>query len=193
VPSNALLEWRGARAAALDEIEAAHAHIGGTDRGRRYATQQVNRAYAVLLSAEFQGFCRDLHSECADYIVAAAPVHTQPVIQFQFVWSRSLDRGNPTAGSIGSDFGRLGLAFWNEVYGVHALNERRREILDELIRWRNAIAHQDFDPALFGPDPVLHLPDVRAWRSALNFLAQSFDRVMRVHLTVLLGAAPWPP
>jgi hypothetical protein len=27
-------------------------------------------------------------------------------------------------------------------------------MLDELMRWRNAIAHNDFDPATFGPNPV---------------------------------------
>jgi hypothetical protein len=181
------------RAAALDEIEAAHAHIGGTGRGRRYATQQVNRAYAVLLSSEFQGFCRDLHSECADHVVATAPAHTQDVIGAQFLWGRSLDRGNPQAGGIGSDFGRFALPFWDEVCALHAQNQRRRELLDELMAWRNAIAHNDFDPAIFGLDPVLHLVQVRAWRSALNVLCQAFDTVMRQHLTGMLGAAPWPP
>src|SRR5258707_9256301 len=103
MPSNSLLRWRGERTAALDEIEAAHANVGGKGRGRRYATQQINRAYAVLLSSEFQGFCRDLHSECTDHVVATAPAHTQRVIRTQFLWGRSLDRGNPQAGAIGTD------------------------------------------------------------------------------------------
>jgi hypothetical protein len=177
----------------LDEIEAAHAGVGGTERGRRYATQQLNRAYAVLSSSEFQGFCRDLYSECMDHIVATAPAATRGVIRTQFLWGRSLDRGNPNAGGIGSDFGRFALPFWDEVYDLHALNERRRALLHELIAWRNAIAHNDFDPAIFGPHPVLHLVEVRAWRSALNSLGRSFDVVMRNHLNGMLGADPWPP
>jgi hypothetical protein len=192
MPSNSLLQWRGVRAAVLDEIESAHADVGGTARGRRYATQQINRAYAVLTSSEFQGFCRDLYSECMDHVVATAPAATQGVVRTQFLWARSLDRGNPQAGGIGSDFGRFGLPFWEEVYALHALNERRRELLDELMRWRNAIAHNDFDPAAFGPHPVLHLGEVQAWRSALNSLGRSFDAVMRNHLTGMLGAEPWP-
>ena len=40
---------------------------------------------------------------------------------------------DPQAGAIGSDFGRLGLPFWDDVYAVHAHNRRRRELLDELI------------------------------------------------------------
>ena len=53
----------------LDEIAGADAAVGGAARGRRYATQQINRAYAVLLASEFQGFCRDLHSECVDHVL----------------------------------------------------------------------------------------------------------------------------
>jgi hypothetical protein len=37
-----LIRWNGERSAALDEIEDAHAVVGGTERGRRYATQQIN-------------------------------------------------------------------------------------------------------------------------------------------------------
>ena len=66
MPSNSFLRWRGQRARALNELENAHARVEGTDRGRRYATQQINPAYAVLLTAQFQGFCRDLHDECID-------------------------------------------------------------------------------------------------------------------------------
>jgi hypothetical protein len=192
MPSNSLLRWRGERAGALDEIEAAHAQVGGTERGRRYATQQINRAYAVLLSSEFQGFGRDLYSECVDYVVASLPGTLQSLARAQFLWGQPFSRGNPQAGVIGSDFGRLGLPFWADVYAVHAHNRRRRELLDELMQWRNAIAHNDFDPAEFGPDPVLHIQQVRRWRSALNALCDGFDRVLRSHLSAILGAAPGP-
>ncbi len=191
MPSNSLLRWSGERTAALNEIEAAHAEVGGTERGRRYATQQINRVYAVLLSSEFQGFGRDLYSECVDHVIASAPAHLQALVRTQFLWGQPFSRGNPQAGAIGSDFGRLGLPFWEDVYAVHAHNRRRRELLDELMVWRNAIAHNDFDPAVFGPDPILHLPQVRRWRSALNGLCSGFDRVLRSHLTGILGAAPW--
>lgn len=122
------------RATALDEIEAAHAGVGGVGPGRRYATQQINRAYAVLLASEFQGFCRDLYSERMDHVVATALPATQVVIRAQFLWNRSLDRGNAQTGAIGSDFGRFAVPFWDAVYNLHAGNERRRELLDELMR-----------------------------------------------------------
>src|ERR1700722_10408886 len=135
MPSNAYHCWSVPRAAVLDEIESVHANVGGTERGRRYATQQLNRAYAVLLSSEFQGFCRDLHSESADHVVATAPAQTQEIIRTQFLWGRQVTRGNPQAGAIGSDFGRFGVSFWDDVYALHARNARRRELLDELMGW----------------------------------------------------------
>lgn len=189
--SRSLQHWQGDRAEALDEIANAHASVGGTERGRRYATQQINHAYAALLSSQFQGFCRDLHSECVDYVVATTPANLQTLLRAQFTWGRALDRGNPSAGNIGSDFGRFGIAFWSEVHADHRQNDRRQELLNELIEWRNAVAHQDFDPARLGGTTTLHLAKVRLWRSALNRLARSFDNVMRDHLHSLLGTPPW--
>jgi hypothetical protein len=189
MPSNSLTKWRSERADALNEIENAHAIVGGTERGRRYATQQINYSYAALLSSHFQGFCRDLHSECIDHIVIATPLQLQVFLSTEFVWNRSLDKGNPHPGGIGSDFNRLGIQFWPTVDLVDARNPRRRELLQELIDWRNAIAHQDFDPV--GGNSTLHLSTVRAWRRAIGVLADDFDSTMHDYLTVLLGSAPW--
>lgn len=191
MPSQSLTRWDGERAVALDEIEAAHATVGGTDRGRRYATQQLNYAYAALLSAHFQGFCRDLHTESVERIVAVLPAQTQRFLRAELVWNRSLSKGNPHPGAVGADFNRLGFEFWTEVYALDARNNRRRELLQELIDWRNAIAHQDFDPVTVGASPTLHLARVRGWRSAVGSLARSFDQAMYNHLRRLTGAEPW--
>lgn len=147
MPSNSFIRWNAERSDALDEIENAHVMVGGTERGRRYATQQINYSYAALLSSHCQGFCRDLHSASIDHIVAIVPAQLQGFVRAEFIWNRSLDRGNPHPGAIGSDFNRLGVDFWTEVYSLDARNERRRELLQELNDWRNAIAHQDFDPS----------------------------------------------
>lgn len=185
------MRWNNQRSAALDEIENAHVMVGGTERGRRIATQQINYSYAALLSSHFQGFCRDLHSECVDHIVGLMPARLQLFARREFVWNRSLSRGNPHPGAIGSDFGRLGVRFWQEVHALDARNERRGELLQELVNWRNAIAHQDFDPVAPGGNPVLHLARVRAWRRALNALARSFDRAAYNYLCTLMPAPPW--
>jgi hypothetical protein len=189
--SNSLVKWSGHRADALNEIENAHAVVGGTERGRRYATQQINYSYAALLSSHFQGFCRDLHSECIDHIVAITPPPLRGFVRLEFIWNRSLRVGNPHPGAIGSDFNRLGVDFWAVVYALDARNERRRELLQELVDWRNAIVHQDFDAVVQGGAPTLHLATVRAWRRAVDVLARHFDEVMYNYLQALLGGAPW--
>lgn len=117
------------------------------------------------------------------------PAALQDALKVEFLLNRTLDRGNPHPGGIGSDFNRLGVDFWPEVYALHASNNRRRELLQELIDWRNAIAHQDFDP--LGGDPTLHLGRVRSWRRAVNALTGYFDRVMGSYLGGLMGALPW--
>ena len=64
--------------------------------------------------------------------------------------------------------------------------------LAALNRWRNAIAHNAFAPAMYkGSRPSLHLLEVQDWRRACDGLARSFDNVMRAHLLSALGVAPW--
>src|SRR5437763_6783257 len=104
MPSRSLHAWRTTRTAALDEVENAHRLVGGTGPGRRYATQQINQAYAVLLSSQFQGFCRDLHSECVDLLVAViANASMQAMSGRNMQHGRKLDTGNPNPGNIGAD------------------------------------------------------------------------------------------
>ena len=185
-------KWVTVRRRTLDEIENAHSRVGGTTRGRRYATQQINQAYAVLLSSQFQGYCRDLHSECVDYLArTVTPATFETVLRNEFIQNRRLDKGNPNPGNIGADFNRLGVAFWDDVKGHDARNNKRRAQIETLNDWRNAIAHQDFDPAKLGGVTTLRLVTVRSWRQSAHHLAVSFDAVMQAHIQFLSGKPPW--
>lgn len=160
--SVALNTWRTTAATALDEIAAAHAAVGGTGPGRRYATEQINHAYAVLVCSQFQRFCRDLHTESVAHLVSATtPTAIRPVIHARLLEARKLDRGNPNPGNLGSDFGRLGVDFWVQVRQSDKRNRQRQDQLQGLSTWRNAIAiaHQDFDPSTLDPRPPLALGD----------------------------------
>jgi hypothetical protein len=191
MPSRSLEFWLRVRLRALDEIEQAHRGVGGTGPGRRHATQQINHAYAVLLSAQFQGFCRDLHGECADVLVQSiTPASLQDAVKEALVWNRKLSTGNPNPGHIGSDFNRFKIRFWEDVRIRDARTDIRFHRLEELNRWRNAIAHQDFDRRILGR-AFLRLERVRGWRSACEGLAISFDQVMWTHLHRLTGITPW--
>ena len=192
MPSSPHQRWTSTQAAKLDEIQQAHTAVGGTRRGRRYATQQINQAYAVLLASQFQGFCRDLHSESVEYLVPTiAPASLQPLFRAELMRNRQLQRGNAQPDSIKADFGRLGIDFWTEVSRIDPRNRERRALLDNLNRWRNAIAHQDFDPAKLGGTTTLRIVQVRQWRAACDRLAEAFDEVIRRHLQTLTGTSPW--
>ena len=184
--------WRTDRTAALREVQDAHVSIGGAGRGRRYATQQINHAYVMLLSGQFQGFCRDLHTECVDYLAGTIPnVPLQAIFLAEARRDRKLDKGNPSPSNIGSDFNRLGVRFWDAVKLLNRRNEERQQDLETLNLWRNAIAHQDFNPASLGGRSRVQLAEVRRWHRACDELALASDTVMQTHLTRFLGTSPW--
>lgn len=188
VSSVALSRWNTVGQQALDEIEDAHRAVGGTGRGRRYATVQVNYAYAMLLSSQFQGFCRDLHTEAVAVVVGAlAPSVLGPVVHNLLVQGRKIDHGNPNPGNLGSDFGKLGMPFWPMVTAIDPRNRDRQAALETLNMWRNAVAHQDFGQV----GPGLRLNQVQAWRGACRALAIHFDRAVAAHLAVIAGTPPW--
>jgi hypothetical protein len=196
MPSRSLTIWRGDQAVKLNELENAHIAVGGIGPGRRYATEQINHAYLIAVAAQFQAYCRNLHSEAADYLVSyVSPVALQLVVSLSLTQGRRIDRGNAQPGSIGEDFKRFGLDLWNEVKGRDSRNARRQERLEQLNIWRNAIAHQDFNlsPAdqqkVAGTTPRLKY--VRRWRAACNGLATAFDATLADHLDSLTAVRPW--
>lgn len=187
MPSAAFRRWDTIGQQALDEIEAAHRAVGGGRRGRRYATLRLNHAYTVLLSSQFQAFCRDLHSEAAQFLATATQAGVRPIVLAVLTRGRKLDAGNPNPGNLGSDFERLGMTFWPAVNGLDRRNAARQALLEQLNTWRNAIAHQDWGRV----GPALRVGNVRAWRSACRSLSWSFDRAVQVHLAALVGTPPW--
>ena len=176
----------------LDEIEAAHAVVGGARRARAFARQQINQAYVVVLASHFQKFCRDLHSNCADALIhapALAPV--QGVLRASLLPGRRLDSGNANPHNIAKDFGRFDVDLWAAIGTRDARSVARRQKLEAMNRWRNAIAHQDFRSPAFQSGESLRLSEVRSWRRACDCLSVDFDAELRIYLTGICGQAPW--
>jgi len=189
MPSRSLIFWNTIGARALDDIEGAHQAVRGPRRGRGHATDQINHAYALLLAGNFQRFCRDLHSEASDHIVGALPSPAmQDILRVNLLRDRKLDGQNAQPGSIGADFGRFGLKFWNAVDLHDHRTKQRRNSLEVLNQWRNAIAHQDFKGVGVA---TLQLHTVRRWRAVCSALARSFDVVVHDHCLAVVGKAPW--
>jgi hypothetical protein len=156
---------------------------------------QINHAYAVLFSSQFQRFCRDLHTEAVQQMCSAVPAWSGPILRARLLEARKLDTGNPNPGNIGSDFRRLGFDLWPLMRARSARSDQRKARLEQLNRWRNAIAHQDFSDtgALdLGAGRVdLWLADVKAWRAACDGLAVTLDEVVYDALLRLAGPPPW--
>ena len=112
VSSRALSVWRTDSSQKLDELMAAHAAVGGTSPGRRYATEQLNASLVVQTAAHFQLYCRGLHSEAAEVLVLAAPASYRTMLRVAFTDRRGLDRGNASVETIGSDFARFDFDIW---------------------------------------------------------------------------------
>lgn len=192
MPSRSLRTWQVDGRRALDEIESAQRAVGGVGRGRRFALQQINQGYVVLLSSQFQRFCLDLHTECIEYLTDDPALGARGLIlRSRLTAGRKLDSGNPNPGNIGSEFGRFGVQFWDHVRSRSPRNAIRQHALDQLGRWRNAVSHHDFSDPLLQGRTVGRLTDVRRWRRACDGLTVDFDAVMRAYLKGIIGAAPW--
>ena len=192
MPSKALKTWQTAGLRALDVMEAAHTSMSGRGVRRAFARQQITHAYAVLLSSQFQRFCRDLHTEAVEVVIGhLGSPHLSSMIRSRFTQGRKLETGNPNPGNLGADFWRIGLDLWAEAALRDSRTAIRHARLDEMNRWRNAIAHHDFTSPHLGGRMQVRLADVKQWRTTCEALAVVFDRVVGYHLKSLLGTAPW--
>jgi hypothetical protein len=192
MPSRALQKWKVESSRALNAFEQAHRTARMRGIGRRFVSGQIAQAYVLMLSSRFQQFCRDLHSESTEHLVhVAVAAELRVLLWTGFIAARRLDGGNPHPGSIGADFGRLGIRIWDEVGAAGRRNAVRQRRLEEMIAWRNAIAHQDFRRPVLGGRSMVAIQEVRRWRRACDLLATEMDRVMTRYLAGLTAVEPW--
>jgi hypothetical protein len=151
----------------------------------RLADENI-RGFILLLSAHFQGYCRDLYTECAQIIASKVRPTLQVLVQQQFKANRALDHGNPTIEKIKKDFNRFGFAL--DMAAHDPANHARLAHLRELNRWRNIAAHHGTVPPA-----GLSLTTVEDWRNSCEGLATSLERIMYNQLRRTLWRAPWAP
>lgn len=187
MPSAALTRWQHDRMPRLGHLEA-HCAALFAPPPPPFAQESL-QGYVMLLSGHFQGFCRDLYTECVQRCAAAAPAAMQTTIQAQFAAGVALNTGNPTIENIRKDFKRFG--FLLNLEGAAPGNPQRVTHLGHLNYWRNHVAHQKATPPPAGVPAVLTLADVQAWRASCDGLVVSLDDIMKQELTRILGAAPW--
>ena len=74
MPSAALTQWQNDRMTRLNEVDAHCAAVLGLLPPNPKFLDETLRGFVLHLSAHFQGFCRDLYSECSQIWIAAIPV-----------------------------------------------------------------------------------------------------------------------
>lgn len=169
----------------LTEVDAQCAASLALAPPRPNLVEENLRGYVLLLSAHFQGFCRDLYTECAQIIVLRVRATLHALVQAQFTAHLRLDRGNPNVENLRADFERFG---FNLDLAADPANRVRLTDLGVLNRWRNVAAHHGTIPA---GAPPLDLPALRAWRNSCAGLATSLDDILYNELRRILRRAPW--
>ena len=186
MPSASLLQWQNDRMPRLAEIESQCAACLALAPPQVKLLEENLRGYILLLSAHFQGFCRDLHTECAQVVTLKVRASLQLLIQAQFRADRKLDQGNPNLQNLKRDFERFG--FKLDLADAAPANPVRLHDLAVLNWWRNVAAHHG--PVPVGTSP-LSLPLLQALRNSCDGLATSLDGIMYNGLRRMLRRAPW--
>jgi hypothetical protein len=182
--SASLLQWQTNRMPRLHQVDLQCAASLAAPVPNPLLIDENLRGYVVLLSAHFQGFCRDLYTEAAQIIASKVRPRLQLLIQAQFSAHRRLDQGNPNVENLRRDFNRFGFTL---NLAADPANVPRLQDLAALNRWRNVAAHQGTVPA----GAALTLPALQAWRNSCDGLATSLDSVRYNELRRILRRAPW--
>ena len=188
MPSQALNIWRTDRIARLIAVERQCAATAALIPPNLELADENPRGLTMILSAHFQGYRRDLHTECT--MILAGRIRNKTIrilFQDQFTTGRALDRGSPNLQNINQDFKRLSFDFNLAKFDTD--NNPRIKALDELNKSRNTAAHHDKPPEKGMPDLI----EIQNWRIACEGLATSLDRLMSRELQRVLGKPPWKP
>jgi hypothetical protein len=196
MPSRALRDWRTTQQAELDRLDGQLRLVGGSTPDERAVRRVLVDSIVVQLAGHFQRYCRDLYGEAVDFLVKQVqPKFASDILNVRLMEGIQLARGNAHPGSLTTDFRRLGLDVWKELAQHDPRNTRRRERLEQLSVWRNAVAHQDPGAAsrrtalLKGTGRNVHT--IRIWRHNCSALAHDLDIVVKHRLAALAGRLPW--
>jgi hypothetical protein len=196
MPSNALTRWQNERLPRLNLVDAQNIAIGAQMPQNPQLVDENLRGYVLLLAAHFQGYCRDLHSECVQAAANAVPVPMLLMFQRLCEEGRELSKANAKYSSIKADFERFDFSLTDALtadpllaLAVRATNAELITRINHLNSWRNYAAHHNaLPPNVGGPFTLLM---VQLWKNSCNGLATELDRVMYNQLMALTGVAPW--
>lgn len=187
MPSASLIRWRNDRTPRLTEIDAQCVACDAAIPQNAHLIDENFRGYILLLSAHFQGFCRDLYTESAQIVASKIRATLRVLVQEQFTANRKLDHGNPNIENLKKDFNRFGFSL--RMAAHDPANNARLSALGDLNDWRNIAAHHGVVP----PAGLPALATIQIWRNSCDGLATSLDDIMYNHLRSILKRQPWVP
>src|SRR4051794_17336964 len=100
MPSASLQQWQHDRTPRLAQVETHCVASAALVPPNALLAEESLRGYVMLLSGHFQGFCRDLYTECAQLLVARVPPGIQGPVQKQFFAELKINSNNPTVETI---------------------------------------------------------------------------------------------
>jgi hypothetical protein len=186
MPSSSLSRWTADRMHGLHEIDVQCATSSAATPANPYLVEENVRGFILLLSAHFQGYCRDLYTESALIVASKIRPTLRVLVQEQFTANRKLDHGNPSIDNLKRDFSRFGLSLRMATHDP--TNNARLAHLSELNEWRNISAHHGTVPAAGLPA----LPTIQGWKNSCNGLATSLDDIMYNHHEEFSKDSPGP-
>jgi len=189
MPSAALLKWQNVRLPSLANVDTQCVASVAAVPPNFALIDENYRGYILLLAAHFQGFCRDLHTECAQIVASKVRASLEILFQSQFSARRELDRGNANVKSIIEDFNRFGFNMKTQLNGIVGATALKAD-LHALNEWRNAAAHHNTILPAGGP---LTVPLIQSWRNSCNSLATALDKILYIQVKARLRRQPWPP
>ncbi len=179
--SLALIKWQTFRMKSLNDFD--DRQFAGEILGAALFDECL-RSYVMLLSAHFQGFCRDLYTEMSLRVASATSPNLTRAIQIQCDSDLKLNNRNADYATIKSDYERFGIDFDTALAPdepTRKLNKARRSKLHQLNQWRNYCAHyNDSHPTEAG---TFGLAEVRDWKQACDEFVRELDRIATIHLT----------
>lgn len=186
MPSAALTHWSNDRMLRLAEFDAHCAATLAGGAATALLADESLRGYVLLISGHFEGYCRDLYTECVQAFAITVPSSMFMTIHKQFLAELKLNIQNPSIETIRKDFERFDI-----ILDLHAepANGPRLTHLGHLNKWRNAIAHQN--TGLPKGLAALTFTDVQSWRISCDGLATWLDGKMYRSLSAILNTPPW--
>jgi len=189
MPSASLIRWQTDRANRISQVEGHCREVELLVPANPTFLDETLRGYVLHLSAHFQGFCRDLYTECSLIWIRALPVGFGSIGRSQCFTQLAMEKANPSYENLKRDFNRFGF----QLNLLTASPDGPRSVTDlgHLNDWRNRAAHQANHPFVGGVPQRLTLTILNEWQKTCERLASVLDGIMYNELTAILTAPPW--